>query len=99
MFENQKQVCYKARHDTGEVAEWFKAAVLKTAVVNSYREFESHPLRQKFKHLRQFVSAFFITCCTDVAPFSFFGVNVVQLVQKLVKTEPLASQEQHRVSF
>jgi hypothetical protein len=28
-------VCYKARHDIGEVAEWFKAAVLKTAEGNT----------------------------------------------------------------
>ena len=27
------------------MAEWFKAAVLKTAVVNRYREFESHSFR------------------------------------------------------
>lgn len=31
----------------GRVAEWFKAAVLKTAEVNSLREFESHLFRQK----------------------------------------------------
>ena len=29
----------------GAVTEWFKVAVLKTAVVNSNREFESHRLR------------------------------------------------------
>ena len=35
-FENQKQVCYKAQmHENGEVAEWFKAAVLKTAEGNT----------------------------------------------------------------
>ena len=31
-----KQVCYKVpMHDNGRVAEWFKAAVLKTAECNS----------------------------------------------------------------
>ena len=36
LFENQKQVCYKSTmHDNGEVAEWFKAAVLKTAEGNT----------------------------------------------------------------
>ena len=29
----------------GEVAEWLKAAVLKTVVVSGYRGFESLPLR------------------------------------------------------
>ncbi len=28
------------------MSEWFKEAVLKTVVVNSHREFESHPYRQ-----------------------------------------------------
>jgi hypothetical protein len=35
-FENWKQVCYKlGMHQNGRVAEWFKAAVLKTAECNS----------------------------------------------------------------
>ncbi len=35
-FENRKQLCYKSMmHDNGRVAEWFKAAVLKTAECNS----------------------------------------------------------------
>ena len=35
----------KNRQDFGEVAEWFKAAVLKT-VERKFRGFESYPLRQ-----------------------------------------------------
>jgi hypothetical protein len=35
----------EARAHLGGVVERFMAAVLKTAVVNSYRGFESHPLR------------------------------------------------------
>ena len=34
----------------GEMVEWFKAAVLKTAVGSPHREFESRSLRQFFAH-------------------------------------------------
>ena len=34
------------KHVSGGMAEWFKAAVLKT-VVRKYRGFESYSLRQK----------------------------------------------------
>ena len=41
---------------TGGVAEWFKAAVLKTAEANNLRGFESHPLRH-FAWLAQLADA------------------------------------------
>ncbi len=43
----------------GKVAEWFKAAVLKTAEVKSLREFESHPFRHIFSGLASIGPAFF----------------------------------------
>ncbi len=48
------------------MAEWFKAAVLKTAEVNSLREFESHLLRQTYQGLR-------LNC---LGPFLLFNLCV-----------------------
>ena len=41
---------------SGEMAEWSKAAVLKTAVGSAYRGFESHSLRHFFAPIRFFKS-------------------------------------------
>ena len=52
----------------GEVSEWFKELVLKTSDPARDRGFESHPLRQHFSYIFNFVTIMQKYSSGDEAP-------------------------------
>ena len=76
VFEKQKKVCYKDLNDIGEVAEWFKAAVLKTAEVNPSVSSNLTFSANNSRGLAVSVSPLFLSCAHFVHPLVFINACI-----------------------